>query len=65
MTTSGTANFVSRAAAVKYYKSQGSDAKEVSRKLKAGEIFIGEPKVPEGMKLMVNREEGRYVLGEK
>lgn len=62
MTYSGTANFVSRKAAVKYYKSQGYDVAEINRKLKDGEIFIGEPKVPNGMKLKINRQEGRYIL---
>jgi hypothetical protein len=65
MTFSGTANFISKAAANKYYKSQGYDLAEVNRKIKDGEIFIGKPEVPKGMTLKVNREEGRYVLSGK
>lgn len=65
MTFSGTPNFVSGRAAIKYYKSQGADSAEVKRKIKDGEIFIGKPEVPEGMKLMVNKEEGRYILSDK
>ena len=65
MTYLGTANFVSRAAATKYYKSQGYDLAEVKRKIKAGEIFIGKPEVPEGMTLKVHQEEGRYFLSDE
>lgn len=54
----GTHYFVSRAAAVKYYKSQESDAVEVDRKIKDGEIAIGRPEVPPGCRLLTD-EDGR------
>ena len=63
MTFYGTCNFVSIQAANRYYKSMGYNAADVDRKLSEGEIIIGKPETPEGMKLMVNGE-GRYVLCE-
>ena len=59
----GTHYFVSRAAAVKYYKSQESDAAEVSRKIKDGEIAIGRPELPTGCRLLTD-EDGRLHIEE-
>lgn len=64
MTRFGTSNFVSKRWAIRYYVSQGYNRKEVNRKIKDGEISIGEPVVPDGMTLKVDNEEGRYFLCE-
>lgn len=63
-TSTGTSNFVSKKAAIKYYQNYDCDVEEVNRKIKDGEIEIGRPKVPEGMTLWVNQEEGRYMLAD-
>ena len=61
MTIIGTANFVSRAAALVYYRpynEPGTNAAEVPRKEQDGEISYGEPKLKDGESLTVR--EGRY-----
>jgi hypothetical protein len=55
----GTSYFVSRDAALNYYKELGG-YKEVNRKLKDGEITIGKPPRKRNEWLKVN-DEGRYV----
>lgn len=64
VTSWGTPNFVSKTAAIRYYKTQECDTAEVNRKIKDGEIEIGYPKVPEGMTLWIDHEEGRYMLAD-
>lgn len=61
---SGTSYFVSKEAAVKYYKGQDYDDAEVAveQKLKDGEIHIGKPELKDGETLKVNKEEGRYFI---
>ena len=57
----GTANFVSRRAALKYYRlynEAGTNAAEVTRKENEGEIAYGPPKLKKGESLTVR--EGRY-----
>jgi len=56
--TFGTSSFVSRAAALKYYKPYGTDAAEVTRKEQDGEISYGRPTLKPGESLTVR--EGRY-----
>lgn len=57
----GTAHFVDKAAADKYY-SYGYSPSDVSEKIKNGEIFIGAPKINPGQKLGVYSGEGRYFI---
>lgn len=52
----GTSHFISRAAAIRYYRPYGTDAAEVDRKLADGEIHIGKP---EGTASIIPGE-GRY-----
>lgn len=59
--TIGTCHFVSKAAAINYYKSQEHDMASVDQKIRESEIVIGRPEVPHGYDLRVN-DEGRYVL---
>ena len=73
---SGTSNFINRESAIQYYHSTecfygypaGAGRKEaikiVNRKLAEGTIFLGKPQLKSGQKLFVNREEGRYFIGE-
>ena len=66
MTRTGTCNFVSLAAAERYYASYygaGTSA-AVYVKLKEKTIEIGPPKVKPSQKLEVN-DEGRYVIVDK
>lgn len=58
----GTACFVSRKAAIKYFKAQECDAQEVDRKLASGEIFIGKPNCSPGDRILLDRVEGRFIL---
>jgi hypothetical protein len=63
MTIYGTHYFVSKAAAVKYYEIYGSDAAEVERMIRDGEIAIGRPEVPNGCRLLKD-EDGRFHIEE-
>jgi hypothetical protein len=58
----GTAHFVSTHAALTYYRKYGFDAADVQRKLRDGEIAIGEPKQPDGSPYAncVKGTDGRY-----
>lgn len=63
MTTKyGTQFFVSRRAAIKYYKTQEVDVADVDRRLREGEITIGMPPNVPGEVIELNREEGRYFI---
>jgi hypothetical protein len=61
-TTFGTAHFVSKQAAFRYYARQETDKRAVDQKIEEGDIAIGPPPVPYGYGLVVDREEGRYKL---
>ena len=52
----GTPNFPSFADAVDYYNSQGIELRDVRRKIRSGEIYIGKPKLEAGEELMVVEE---------
>ena len=52
----GTPNFPSFADAVDYYGSQGIELRDVRRKIRSKEIYIGKPKLEEGEELMVVEE---------
>lgn len=56
--TIGTAHFVSKAAAVRYYRDYSFEASDVERKIASGDIFIGKPKIQDNEALFVR--EGRY-----
>lgn len=62
----GTAHFVTKRRAISYYRDYEGDttaAREaVYRKLSAGEIFIGPPKLKPGEKLVVIDEGRRYAV---
>ena len=59
MTWMGTSHFVSKTAAINYYKSYGNDTEEVNRKLRDGELQIGRPKSLPGRATRVD-EDGRW-----
>lgn len=52
--------FESKAAAYKYYLSQGWHKQNIFQSLECGEIHIGLPSDIDPKMLMINREEGRY-----
>ncbi len=52
----GTPNFPSVADAVDYYSQQGIELRDVRRKIRSGEIYIGKPKLEEGEELLVVEE---------
>jgi hypothetical protein len=58
----GTSAFVSKAAAIRYYRPYGFNAKDVQAKLDHAEIFIGKPPHnPEnGERVILLGDEGRY-----
>jgi hypothetical protein len=58
----GTSHFVSADAALAYYRAQNLDAIDIARKLKDGEIAIGEPPLQAGETLFLNKREGRYFI---
>jgi hypothetical protein len=62
MTRQGTANFVSKAAAVRYYRDYGFDAADVDRKIAEGEIHIGKPTLKPGDRLVVVYNGTRYAI---
>ncbi len=57
----GTCHFVTFDAAVRYYEPYGYNSEDVSRKLAAGEICIGRPRVHSSERCEVNSE-GRYEI---
>lgn len=60
----GTSYFVTRTAAIEYYRPyEGANAEAaVDRKLAAGEIHIGRPPITSGQSCVLNEEEGRYFI---
>ena len=52
----GTPNFPSFADAVDYYSQQGIELRDVRRKIRSKEIYIGKPKLEEGEELLVVEE---------
>jgi hypothetical protein len=61
----GTAHFISKAAARRYYIAQGDETPNVDEKLAAGVIHIGRPKVNPGERAFVHRSEGRWFIETK
>lgn len=62
MTRYGTAHFITRRAALAYYRAQGFRAADIDQKLTDGEIHIGPPTVKPGERLDVDG--GRYFIVE-
>jgi hypothetical protein len=64
MTRFGTSHFKDFAAAVRYYRTMGFNAHDVTRKLKEGEIHIGRPTVDysKGERCELHPLEGRYLI---
>ena len=63
--TYGTSHFVSKAAAVRYYRPYEQEAtKAVDRKLAEGQIHIGVPELKNGQQCYLNADEGRYFITE-
>ena len=66
MTITGTSNFQTLAAAILYYLAQCETNAEcralVASKIQAKEICIGKPTLQKGEKLLLNRQEGRYLI---
>lgn len=64
--TYGTSHFVSRAAAIRYYRDyEGSDAPAaVARKVREGEIHIGKPRLKAGERLTTVDGGKRYAITE-
>lgn len=60
----GTAHFISRDAAIRYYREYGYDdtAAEVDRKLADGEIYIGPPELKPGQRLARIDAGTRYAI---
>jgi hypothetical protein len=54
----GTAHFVSRKAAIRYYKDYGFDATDIDRKIRKHEIYIGKPIIVHGEEVFIRY--GRY-----
>ena len=52
----GTPNFPTFADAVDYYRQQGIELRDVRKKIRSGEIYIGKPQLSEGEELMVVEE---------
>ena len=68
MPTMGTCYFLSRNAAFRYYRSQEVCAEDVKERIDEGSINIGQPHVKDGERLVLNQEEGRWMIilkGEK
>lgn len=63
MTTYGTNHFVSKVAAVRYYRQYGLTESDVNKKIVDFEIAIGKPLVKKNETLHV--VEGRYVIQAK
>jgi len=62
MTMIGTSYFVSRAAAIAYYRDYGVTAANVDRKMLAGEIHTGEPPLEPGDTLTTIDDGRRYAI---
>lgn len=66
MTTHGTANFVSKATAIRYYQPYffENTAVAVEQKIAEGEIFIGQPELRPGETLSIIDDGARYAVTE-
>lgn len=62
ITETGTAHFVTKLDAIKYYKKQGEHRKDVEDKIRDKYIFIGKPSTPMGKKCIIVPDEGRYAI---
>ena len=60
--TVGTAHFISKAAAYRYYGGQGFSRFDVDNKLSEGEIFVGRPLINHGERVLIDRSEGRFFV---
>ncbi len=58
----GTSHFVSKAAALRYYRYEHATPETIERKLEAGLIHIGEPAVAPGQKLILIDDGTRYAV---
>lgn len=58
----GTAYFVSRRHAIRYYRRQGDTAEDVDARIDAGEIHIGIPPLQPGNWLMTIDKGCRYAI---
>ncbi len=58
----GTAHFKDLRAAKLYYRDYGYDGEEVNAKLRAGEIFIGPPKLKDGERVILIDHYRRYAV---
>ena len=60
----GTPYFESYGAALRYYKSYhyGDNKKAVDYKIEQKEIYIGKPAVKPGEKLLIDKQERRYII---
>lgn len=56
----GTANFVSREAAIRYYKPYGLDGSHIDDMVRHGAISIGKPGLKSGESLVLLDEGTRY-----
>lgn len=57
----GTSYFISKKAAIRYFKDYGYDAKAVEQKFERGEIHVGKPIITEFERLEIIPNEGRYM----
>lgn len=59
-------HFVSYSSAIRYYKAYGCKPADVSRKIQAGEIHLGQPRnLPAGQTIEGVNDEGRYVISQE
>lgn len=56
----GTCHFLSASAAIRYYRTQETDAVSVRQKIEEGGIVIGKPKARKGSKLVLIDEGTRW-----
>jgi hypothetical protein len=65
--TTGTSHFVSKPAAIRYYRHYGYDepTRAVERKIAEKEISIGAPEVKQGQRAYLDMTEGRYFIEEQ
>lgn len=62
---SGTSNFVSKAAAAKYYAVYGENMQDVEHKIAHGYIEIGKPVIKAGQSLVIIDDGTRYAIETK
>lgn len=61
----GTCHFLNASAAIRYYRTQETDAAAVRQKIEEGGIVIGKPKARKGSKLILIDEGTRYAYETK